>query len=229
MDKALNKISGTVRSWMFWPARFLNFISGGRIKPDHVTLVSLLGHLSVVWALMQWRPLLAALLLAFFGIMDTLDGALARLQKTTSLRGMFFDSVSDRIKEVLVYIGVACFISQSVYYNSSRLAGWLATTYASWGNYGGEWLVVAVCGLSLVISYVKAKGEMALSSGGTHDSQLLNRVFSDGFARYEVRMTIIIIGLLSGQLFIIMHILLILLVITVLQRIIKVSKALNNV
>lgn len=209
MDRLLNSVSSSVRSAMMQPAKLLDSISNGRIRPNHITLVSLLGHGSVVWALWAWRPILAAVLLAFFGLMDSLDGALARLKKTSSVTGMLYDAVSDRIKEVLVYVGLTYWVS---YYANKPQA------FA---------MIVAVCGLSLTVSYIKAKGEMAL--GGKHDAQALNRIFASGIARYEVRMALIIIGLVTGTIRIILPVLIALLLFTCLQRMVRVSKALAHV
>lgn len=199
---------------MKFPAVFVNKLSGGRIKPNHITLVSLLGHFGVVWALWQWRPLLAAVLLAFFGIMDSLDGALARLQKSSSNRGMFFDSTSDRVKEVLVYVGLT---EWAGYYYSHKN---FATTHIFA-------LIVAVCGLSLVVSYARARGEAVLLSSKKNVNA--NKVFTDGVARYEVRMALIILGLLTGKILIVLYVLLVLVSITALKRVVQVSKALGNV
>jgi CDP-diacylglycerol--glycerol-3-phosphate 3-phosphatidyltransferase len=109
MDSFLNTVARTVRAAMKWPALLLHKITRGRIKPNHVTLISVLGHVGVLWALWSYRPILAGLLLIIFGLMDSLDGALARLQGTTSLNGMFFDATSDRLKEVMIYAGIALF------------------------------------------------------------------------------------------------------------------------
>jgi CDP-diacylglycerol--glycerol-3-phosphate 3-phosphatidyltransferase len=222
MDKLLNGIATHVRTWMLLPARSIDFIFRGRVSPNHITLISLLGHLAVLWALAERRPLLGALLLAFFGIMDSLDGALAKVQKKTSVRGMFYDAVSDRAKEVLVYCGIAIYLDWTMQFGeSNRFYGW-------WGSYGYLWVPVAVLGLSQLVSYIKAKGEMALSSSG-YDSQKLNRVFTDGLARYEVRMSILIVGLLTGHIYIALHVLLVLLLITCLQRLINIRRALGDV
>lgn len=223
MDSLLNTLSKTVRSWMLIPARGIDRLSRGRVKPDHITLVSLLGHLFVVWALWNSRPILAALLLIFFGLMDSLDGALARLQRTASVRGMFYDATSDRVKEVLIYVGIALYIETiGVYGYDVRLVDSPPPGYLYF------WIPVAVLGLSLLVSYIKAKGEMALSTGG-YDPQKLNRIFSAGFARYEVRMFIVVVGLLSGRIITALYVLLVLLFITCVQRFIKVSKELSNV
>lgn len=228
MDTALNSVAQSVRNFMKFPARFLNSVSGGRIKPNHVTLVSLLGHFSFVWALWHDRPVLAAVLLIFFGLMDTLDGTLARLQKSASLNGMLYDAVSDRIKEILVYVGLSLFIGVSTRYTSLTAIDGLSNWYNS-NALPLSSVIIAVCGMSLVVSYVKAKGEMALSSTGKYDAQALNRIFSDGFARYEVRMTLVVLGLLTNTTFIVLHFLLVLLILTTLQRLGRVNKALRNV
>ena len=224
MDSFLNVVAKLVRSWMLEPARVINTLSRGRVTPNHITLVSLLGHGLVVWALWNARPIVAALLLVFFGLMDALDGALARVQNKTSVQGMFYDAKSDRLKESLVYVGIAIYYwASSGYYDGSDNS-WIIRLNSNVG-----WIPVAALGLSLLVSYIKAKGEMALSSTGKYDPQKLNRIFSDGFARYEVRMALIIIGLLTNSLLLAMLILITLLIFTALQRTIKVSKALKNV
>ncbi len=222
MDKSINIISGAVRRFMIIPARAINSLSGGRIRPNHITLVSLLGHFTVVWALWHHRPLVAALLLAIFGIMDSLDGALARLQKSDSVTGMLYDAVSDRIKEVLVYVGLAGFVSIYTAYINGDYSVHID------GNFAGYWLIVAVCGMSLVVSYIKAKGEVAASGQGAHNAQELNRVFVGGIARYEIRMAFVIVGLLTGQIINVLWFLLVLISFTALQRIVRITKYLQK-
>ncbi len=222
MDTVLNTLAKTVRSWMLVPAKVINKISRGRIKPNHITLVSLLGHGLIVWALWNARPILAAVLLIFFGLMDALDGALARIQGTTSVRGMFYDATSDRAKEILVYSGIAIYLETVGLYGSD------ITIVDTLPRYLYFWIPVAVLGLSMLVSYIKAKGEMALSTID-YDAQKLNRLFSDGFARYEVRMFIIVVGLLTGRIMTALCILLVLLIFTCIQRLVKVSKAIGDV
>ena len=234
MDKILNTISATVRRSMLLPAKVIHTMSRGRITPNHITLVSLLGHIGVVWALWQWRPVLAAILLAVFGIMDSLDGALARLQKKASSKGMFYDAMSDRAKEVLLYTGlmVYCFrvydtyaisyaptIENTVHDVLTHVSGQLPTVV----------LISAVYGLSFLISYAKAKGETALAQKTKDDPNSINRVFADGLGRYEVRMAIVIVGLLSGYLLTSLVVLLGVTAFTASQRFARISKALTHV
>ena len=185
----------------------LNRWTNGKIKPSYVTTVSLLGHIPVAWALATCRPILAGILLAFFSALDALDGALARVQKSSSLSGMYFDAVSDRIKEVIVFSALAVFALKHIDANT-------------------EWLIVAVAGTSILVSYTKAKGEMAMI-GIEKDAQKLNKIFSGGIASYEVRVVALVIGLLFGWLVYVLPILLILNSITIATRFMKVSKELN--
>ena len=189
-------------------AVLLDRITRGRLKPVHVTVISLLGHVPVVWALVSSRPILAAILLAFFSLMDALDGALARTQNSTSLSGMYFDAVSDRLKEVIVLSALAIFALNTIDADIS-------------------WLIVAVAGTSLLVSYTKAKGEMAVAGEGL-DAQKLNRIFGGGLASYEIRVVALVIGLLMGWIAYILPLLLIANSITIATRFMRVSKHLHT-
>lgn len=202
----MDKIVAFVKSAMYHVAGFLDYWTKGKIKPAHITTLSLLGHIPVAWALVSCRPVLAAVLLAVFGLMDALDGALARYQNSATLSGMFFDAVSDRIKEVIVYSALAVYGFK--HFESDML-----------------WMIVALCGSSILVSYTKAKGEMAVSGSKT-DPQKLNRIFSVGIASYEIRMVIIIVGLLFGILELLIPLLVAANLVTVALRFLVVTKEL---
>ncbi len=170
-----------VRSFMTQLAKVLNKVSNGAIKPVHITILSFLGHIPAAWALYSNRAVLAAVLIAVFGLMDALDGALAREQKSASRLGMFFDSVTDRIKEVLIYSALAVYVFQH------------EPTVQ-------PWVVVALAGSSVLVSYVRARGETAIIQAEGGDKNSINKVFMDGISRYEIRMALLIVGLLSGYL-----------------------------
>jgi CDP-diacylglycerol--glycerol-3-phosphate 3-phosphatidyltransferase len=74
------------------------------------------------------------------GLMDTLDGAVAKAGGTASRRGAFFDSVADRVADALIFGGVAWYLVDRP---DPRLA----------------LLPVAILGVSAVISYERAKAE----------------------------------------------------------------------
>jgi CDP-diacylglycerol--glycerol-3-phosphate 3-phosphatidyltransferase len=151
---------------------------------------------------------LAAGLLIIFGLFDTLDGQLARAQKRSSSRGMLLDASTDRMKEVLLYSGAAYVLAMS---GNPALAVW----------------AVVACGASLCVSYIKAKGEGAVASAGI-DHAILNKLFRDGLLTFEIRMTLLIAGLLFNQLAIAIIVIAILSTYTAFQRLVMISRALSK-
>jgi len=84
------------------------------------------------------------LLLGFFGVIltglpDLLDGTVARYSGKAGPRGAFFDSVSDRVSDALLFGGVAWYL-------------------AGEGRYYPV-LVLAVLALSMLITYERARAE----------------------------------------------------------------------
>lgn len=190
-------------------ARVLNTLSGGRLHPDAVTIFGFLMHVPIALLIATRHPLWAALLLIIFGLFDTLDGELARLQKRSSVSGMLLDASTDRMKEVLLYGGAGYFLVTSTH---PKMAVW----------------ATIACGASLCVSYVKAKGEAAVASGEAHIAHdKLNRMFKDGLLTFEVRMALLVLGLLSGRLLWAVVVIAVLASFTALQRLITISKALK--
>ncbi len=74
------------------------------------------------------------------GLPDLLDGAIAKAAGTSSTRGAYFDSVSDRLADIMLFSGVAWFLS-------ANIEGQI------------HMLPVAVMGLAIMISYQRAKAE----------------------------------------------------------------------
>ncbi len=163
----------------------INYLSRGKITPNMITAVSVIMHLPIAYLIATNNYIVAAVLLVIFGLFDALDGELARLQKVANNAGMLLDASTDRIKEVVLYIGVVYSLILSA--DSYQLAARIAAT------------AVAACGFSLVVSYVKAKGETAVKDSKLTANEI-NRLFQDGFLRYEVRMFLLVVGLLSNTL-----------------------------
>ena len=180
LDQFIDIIRNAIKALMSALAITLNKATGGKLSADVITLIGLFSHIPIAWLIAIQKNYLAAALLVFFGLFDSVDGALARAQKKSSSRGMLLDASTDRIKEVILYIGA-----------SSAL---IASGYAGWAGWA-----VAACGASLVVSYVKAKGETAISDKKLSPSDI-NRIFADGIMRYEIRMFVLIVGLLSNTL-----------------------------
>ena len=180
LDQLIDVIRNAIKALMSDLAFALNKATGGKLSADVITLIGLFSHIPIAWLIAVQKNYLAAGLLVFFGLFDSVDGALARAQKKSSSRGMLLDASTDRIKEVILYIGA-----------SSAL---VASGYAGWAGWA-----VAACGASLVVSYVKAKGETAISDKKLSPSDI-NRIFADGIMRYEIRMFVLIVGLLTNTL-----------------------------
>lgn len=202
----LDTARAAVRHIMKTVAIVLNKLSGGKISPNFVTLTSLLAHIPIAVFIAYDKHELAAVLLIVFGLFDTLDGELARLQKRASSRGMVLDATSDRFKEVILYSGAA----YSLVLNSRPFMA--------------VWAVLA-CGASLSVSYVKAKGETAVKDSNLSPSEI-NRLFADGFLRFEIRMAILVFGLLFSQLAIAIVVIAVLSTFTALGRLIRIMEKL---
>ncbi len=179
-NKQLN-VKLIVRKYIAKFAFYLNKIFGSNITPNGITYTGLLMHIPIAYFIATNHLIVAAVLLVIFGLFDTLDGELARLQKVDSVSGMLLDASTDRFKEVLIYAGIA--YNVAVQYNTPIYLVF----------------VVLALGASMSVSYVKAKGEAVIAVSDKKVShQELNRMFSSGLLGYEVRMTLIVVGLLFG-------------------------------
>jgi phosphatidylglycerophosphate synthase len=137
-------------------------------------------HIPIAYLIAVEQNYWAAGLLVVFGLFDALDGELARLQGKASSAGMVLDASTDRMKEVLLYTGATYALASSAH-----------PKHAVWA--------VAACGASLCVSYVKAKGETAVQDSKLTPNQI-NRLFADGLMRFEIRMLVLVVGLLADQL-----------------------------
>ncbi len=78
------------------------------------------------------------------GIPDLLDGAVAKASNSASKRGAFFDSTFDRISDALLFGGIA----------------WYLASNEPWANSRIMLLPVAVMATAMLVSYMRAKGEL---------------------------------------------------------------------
>jgi CDP-diacylglycerol---glycerol-3-phosphate 3-phosphatidyltransferase len=216
LDYARNRVRAVMRVL----ARGLNTTSRGKIHPNVITLTSFLAHIPIAWLIATTRfNLQSAILLLVFGLLDALDGEVARLQGRSSPAGMLLDATTDRMKEVILYIGVAAHIMHRAPVNN-------AVGLIDFDVFWGLLAVVAACGGSLLVSYVKAKGETAVASSSL-DHAAVNRMFQDGLMRYEVRMAVLLIGLVSGKLCVAVVVIAVLAWMTAFGRLINISRALR--
>ncbi len=208
--KLLDPIRDLVRTVMRSFARLLNHLSGGKLTPNQVTIAGLLAHLPIVWLIATRHNLSAAILLILFGLFDTLDGELARLQKWTTPLGMFMDSSTDRMKEILLYCGIVSVLLQT----GHRLVIIAA---------------VGALGASLCTSYLNAWGEAVLATVQNSQAHKVNKSFRSGLLSFELRIVLIIGGLLFNRLDVVVYIILVLATITVVQRFMHITGQLKNV
>jgi len=111
------------------------FMASAGFSPNHVTLLSLLLTLVAFTSLYFYRnPLLYAIALFLAGLMDVVDGAMARLYGKSTKLGAFLDSTLDRVSDFLAILPL------------TRL------------NFSGE-AVATLIALSMLISYARARGE----------------------------------------------------------------------
>lgn len=204
------RIKQYVKGYFAHLAGFVDRVSRSRITPNAVTMTALVAHIPIALLLGKGYLFVGGLLVVFFGLFDTLDGALARVQKRESELGMFLDASTDRLKELLIYAG---------------LITWFARTEHVWV----VTLAVIACGVSLSVSYVKARGEVAIAAARTDlTHQQLNRIFDDGLGSYDVRIVVLAIGAIAGRPLYAVVLILLVALYTLLVRMVKISRTLTQ-
>ena len=167
-----------------WVARAL--LSTG-ITANMITALGLmLSALTAFWVATD-RHVLAAGMMFLAGLLDGLDGSLARASGRQTRFGAFWDSTLDRVSESLIFLGLLIY-------------------FVGQGSSLGVVLVYVSLVGSLLVSYVRARAEG------------LGINCRAGFMTRFERVTVVIVGLLSGQLTLALAVLAVLSVFTVLQR-----------
>ena len=135
--------------FLVWAISPIERLLVGRVSPNTVTFSSLaLCALTGVAAALGHLPG-AVWLYVFAGILDVLDGRLARQAGKQTSAGALFDSVSDRWGELFVFTGYAWLLHDSL---------WLLAVFAALGG-------------STMVSYTRARAEgLGLSVKGDRKS-----------------------------------------------------------
>ena len=164
------------------------------ITADVVTIIGIIMAVAASVSIAFGSLRLGFVLLVMTGISDALDGPVAKASGAASLRGAFFDSVSDRLTDALLLGGIAWFLI---------------------GDKPGYtvMLPVSVMFVSLLISYQRAKAE---SLGLEAKGGLMERA--------ERFIVLAIGLLFSEALIVILWIMLVLSSFTAAQRFVKVWK-----
>ena len=167
------------------------------ITADVVTVIGIAMSGGAAVAIGRGNLLLGFILLILTGIPDALDGAVAKAAGTSSKRGAFFDSVSDRLTD-------------------ASLFGGLTWHYASTRPGHLMMLPVAVMASAQIISYQRAKAELLgyEAKGGVMERAERFIVLALGL------LLSVIIG--DDALLVVLWIMLALTLVTAIQRFIKV-------
>ncbi len=83
------------------------------VTPDIITGIGLMMSLAAAVSIGLGAFRLGLLLVILTGIPDLLDGAVAKASGRSSVRGAFFDSVSDRITDAMLFAGLTYFFASS--------------------------------------------------------------------------------------------------------------------
>lgn len=164
------------------------------LTADRITAVGVAMSAAAAVAIATGHLSLGLLLLILTGLPDALDGAVAKAAGTSGPRGAFFDSVADRFSDTMLLGGVAWYLAES--------RGGLMPL-----------LPMAVLGASLIISYERAKAEaLGFNAKG-------------GVMERAERVILLGVGLLFQALLIpILWVMLVLTLVTAVQRFVKVWK-----
>ena len=144
------------------------------LTPNALTVIGFGGTCLAALASATQLWLAAGILVLVFGVFDLFDGTLARATGRATPFGAFLDSTLDRAGEALVYVGIA--------------AGFVAV-----GAPAGAVLAAAAMAAAFLVSYVRAKAE---SLGFAPGSGMI----AVGLAPREVRIVILVVGLLAAGL-----------------------------
>jgi CDP-diacylglycerol---glycerol-3-phosphate 3-phosphatidyltransferase len=144
------------------------------ITPNMVTVSGMVVTFGAAALIGLGHLLAGAIVLAFAGTFDILDGALARATKRSYPYGAFLDSTTDRCAEAATYAGIAAYFLFQSHANA-------------WNRLAALACLAALAG-SFLVSYVRARAQ---SLGFTCDSGV--------FARPE-RVVVTVAGLIVASL-----------------------------
>lgn len=184
----LNQIRSRIQPLMNSMGRRLG---NAGVTPDALTAIGLiLGLCAGFWfALRPGQQYVAALLILSSGILDMLDGAVARAIGKISTLGSLHDSILDRVSETAIYAGIV---------------------YAGYGI--SPLFVLMTAAASLLVSYVRAKGEsLSIKMSGV------------GVGERAERLIVLIVFALVGYVGLGIYIVLVLAIITFAQRYVYVA------
>jgi archaetidylinositol phosphate synthase len=103
-------------------------IAKTKLSPNFFSLLSVVFAFITAYFIIKNSYLMAALFLLLTGLLDAIDGAVARASKKATLFGNYFDAVIDRVVEIIIYLGFA--LSNFALEAFLALSGGLLLSYA---------------------------------------------------------------------------------------------------
>src|SRR5215203_2965636 len=133
--------SDYLRLWFKWVLDPLGgFFNSLGLTPNTMTMLGLVGNSVGAYYLARGDMFTGGILVLLMTPIDALDGTMARLRGESSDFGAFFDSVTDRYSELIIY-------------------GGLLYHFLNLGEPLGGLLVFGAAVGSVLVSYVKARAE----------------------------------------------------------------------
>ena len=160
----------------FFEAPAIRLLAVLGVSPNAVTAVGLLGAMASAVLLSFGQLAVGGAMFLLFGALDLLDGSLARATGRATPSGAFLDSVTDRVSESVVFLGILIF-----YINSESPLNSLFTPRL------GVLLVYIAIVSSVMVSYVRARSEAVGVDG------------SKGIMARPERVAMVGAGLIVGQ------------------------------
>jgi len=125
------------------------FLAKLGIHPNMITVIGLGMALIAGWAFALAEYWVAAIAIALSGIMDLLDGGVARVGGYASDEGAFLDSIADRLGESVILIGLVIGFDETRYQLLGL--GILVTSYSiSYLRARGEGLGIQLAGIGVM-------------------------------------------------------------------------------
>jgi CDP-diacylglycerol---glycerol-3-phosphate 3-phosphatidyltransferase len=138
VESAIGPLFGQVFKW---PYRFgLAGLYRIGARAWHLTFLSVAVNVVAAWLLATDRRFLPGILLLLAGVLDIVDGGIARLRGEASRAGAFLDSLADRVSDFVIL-------------------GALFWSLAGQGETLGASLAISSLLVSLLVSHIRAEGE----------------------------------------------------------------------
>ncbi len=110
------------------------------MMPNTMTILGLVGNSGGAVLLAQGKMTVGGILILIMGLMDALDGTMARLRGMDSNFGAFVDSVTDRYSELVIFAGLLYF-------------------YTTKGDTLSAILVFFAAAGSVLVSYIRSRAQ----------------------------------------------------------------------